>query len=172
MRDGAGERAVVVRGRRIAVAELGRGLADEVDRAHVRPDRGRERREALALQRAAEDQVHRLVRVRGERAPRGGDVRRLRVVDEAHAVDLADVLEPVRHARERPQRLGDRVVADPGRARRGRRGGGVLAVVRAADQRLGRQRVVGRELDPLEARARAARPSRRARSKIRSFASR
>ena len=38
----------------------------------------------------------------------------------------------------------------PGRARGGGRRGGVLAVVRAADQRLGRQRVVGRELDPVE----------------------
>ena len=94
--------------------------------------------------------MHRLVRVRRERAPRRGDVRRLRVVDEAHAGRLADGLEPVRHAGERAQRLGDRVVADPGRARGRGRGGGVLAVVRAADQRLGRQRVVGRELDPVE----------------------
>ena len=48
------------------------------------------------------------------------------------------------------ERLGDRVVGDTGRARGRRRGRGVLAVVPAADQRLGRQRVVGRELDPVE----------------------
>ena len=52
--------------------------------------------------------MHRLVGVRGERAARRGDVRRLRVVDVAHAVALADELEPVRHAGERAQRLGDR----------------------------------------------------------------
>ena len=52
--------------------------------------------------------MHRLVRVRGERAERRRDVRRLRVVHVAHAVALADELEPVRHAGERAQRLGDR----------------------------------------------------------------
>ncbi len=57
---------------------------------------------------------------RRARARGGGDVRRLRVVDEAHAVDLSrDELEPVRHdAGNVAQRLGDRlVVDDPARAR-------------------------------------------------------
>ena len=48
------------------------------------------------------------------------------------------------------QRLGDRIVGDTGRARGGGGRGGVLAVVGTADQRLGRQLVVGRELDPVE----------------------
>ena len=66
----------------------------------------------------------------------------------------------------------------PERARRRRRGGRVLAVVRAADERLGGQRVVGCELDarPRRERARAARarPLRRRAlfSKMRSFAAR
>ena len=68
----------------------------------------------------------------------------------------------------------------PGRARRRRRGRGVLAVVRAGDARLGRERVVGGELDAAR-RARERRRSRAARrrvvrasgcSKIRSLASR
>ena len=42
------------------------------------------------------------------------------------------------------------VVVDAGGARGGRRGGGVLAVVRAGDARLGGQRVVGGELDAVE----------------------
>src|SRR5207248_1083699 len=41
-------------------------------------------------------------------------------------------------------------VFDSRRARRRSRGGGVLPVVAAADERLGRQVVVGGELDPLE----------------------
>ena len=57
--------------------------------------------------------MHRLVGVRGERAARRGDVRRLRVVDEAHAVALGDELEPVRHAGEGAQSLGDRSSAIP-----------------------------------------------------------
>src|SRR5918911_200508 len=59
--------------------------------------------------------------------------------------------EPVRDAWERAQRLGDRVVGDAGGARGRGRGGGVLAVVHAGDQRLGRQQVVRAELDPVEA---------------------
>jgi hypothetical protein len=50
-------------------------------------------------------------------------------------------------AGEGAERLGDRGLVRAGRARRGRGGGGVLAVVRAGDQRLRRERVVGRELD-------------------------
>ena len=56
----------------------------------------------------------------------------------------------MRHAGERAQRFRDRVVADACRARGGRRRGGVLAVVQARDERLGRQRIVGRELDAVE----------------------
>jgi len=59
----------------------------------------------------------------------------------------------VRYPRERAQRLGDRVVVHAGGAGRGRGGGGVLAVVRAGDERLRRQRVAGGELDSLEAEA-------------------
>src|SRR5581483_12389665 len=107
------------------------------------------RREVLALGRAAEDQVHPLAAVGVEAAQRGRDVRRLRVVDEADAVVLADELEPVRDAGERAQGLGDRAVTDTRLPRRGGRGGGVLAVVPAAEKRLCRQLVVGRELDPV-----------------------
>ena len=81
---------------------------------------------------------------RGQRAQRGCDVRRLRVVDVADAAELADELEAVRDARERAQRLGDRRVVDPRGTGRGGRRGGVLAVVRARDARLGGQRVVAR----------------------------
>ena len=95
--------------------------------------------------------MHGLVAVRGERPQRGGDVRGLRVVDVAHAVALADELQPVRHARERTQRLGDRRVGDAGRTRSRSRRGGVLAVVRPSNQRLRRQGIVGGELDPVEA---------------------
>jgi hypothetical protein len=69
------------------------------------------------------------------------------------AADLADELEPVRHTRERRQRGRNRVFTDPDHARRSRGRGRVLAVVRAGNQRLGGQRIVGRELDP-QARAR------------------
>ena len=62
---------------------------------------------------------------------RRGDVGRLRVVDEADAVDLGDLLEPVRDAGEAPQALADRVPVDAHRQRRGggrhRVGGVVLA---------------------------------------------
>ena len=105
---------------------------------------------------------------RGERAARGGGVRRLRVVDVAHAVALADELEPVRDAGERAQRLGDRGVVDPGGTRRGRRRrGGVLAVVRARDERLGRAAGRRRELDARRrpARAEAARHDRGVRAR-------
>ena len=46
--------------------------------------------------------------VGGEGAPRGGGVRRLRVVDEADAADLGDELEPVRDPGERLEGLRDR----------------------------------------------------------------
>ena len=139
----------------------------------------RELVERLALARAAEDHVQRDV-VRGERAAGGGGVRRLRVVDEANAVALGDELEPVLDAGERAQRLGDRLVGEPGGARGGGRGGSVLAVVRAGQARFGRQLVGRRELDA--PRPRPA-PSSKPRgttavssavwfSKMRSFASR
>ena len=129
--------------------QLGRRLADRVDRADVRAERGRERCEVLALARAADDQAQRPVGVGRDPAAGGGDVRRLRVVDVA-----------ARRAARGPARAG---AARPGRSRsasrdpflrgaggagRGGRGGGVLAVVLAGDQRLGRERVVPAELDP------------------------
>ena len=94
--------------------------------------------------------MHRLVLVGRERAQRGGDVGRLRVVDVADAVQLADELEPVGDARECAQSLGDPIVRDPGRPGGGSRGGGVLAVVGAAHQRLRRERIVGGELGAVE----------------------
>ena len=59
----------------------------------------------------------------GAQADRGGgDVGRLGVVDEADAVDLGDLLEPVRDAGEAAQALAHRVAVDAHRERR--RGGG------------------------------------------------
>ena len=57
----------------------------------------------------------------------------------------------MRDAGERAQRLGDRVVLDPECARDGGRSGCVLAIVSAGDQRLRRERIVGGELDSVEA---------------------
>ena len=108
--------------------------------------RGRAR-EVLAFSRAAEDDVQWIPSERGEAAPGRRDVRRLRVVDVAHAADLGDELEPVRHAREGLQRLRDRLVGDPGGACGSGRCCRVLAVVAAGQARLGRQRVVCGELD-------------------------
>ena len=76
----------------------------------------RELVEALALERSAEDHVQRCVEG-CQSAPRGGDVRGLRVVDVADAVDLGHELEPVRHAGERRERLRDLAVADAAGAR-------------------------------------------------------
>src|SRR5215218_6365845 len=57
VRDGAVERGVAVERSAVERAgELVGGLADEVDRAHTGADRGGERREALALERTAQDQ--------------------------------------------------------------------------------------------------------------------
>ena len=86
------------------------------DRPNARRERRDELGEVLALGRPAEDEVERRV-VGGDPAPRRGGVRRLGVVDVADAVELGDELEPVRDAGEGAQRLGDRVVADAGRAR-------------------------------------------------------
>ena len=92
-------------------------------------------------------------------------IRRLRVVDEADAADLADGSSRCGTPGKRAQRLRDRLVADAERAGRRGRGRGVLAVVLAGDPRLGRQLVVGRELDlraaPGTGRSRAERPRRR-----------
>src|SRR5205085_5847105 len=121
--------------------------ADQLDRADRRRQVAYELREVLALERAAEDQSQRRVE-RSDAAPGRGGVRRLRVVDVANAAELAHELESVRDALEGPQRLGDGRVLDPGGARGSRRSRRVLAVVRAGDERLGRQRVVGGEGDP------------------------
>ena len=65
-------------------------------------------------------------------------------------MELAHQLEPVRDAGKRPEGLGDGVVGHAGGACHGGRGGGVLPVVPAGDQRLCGERVVGRELDPVD----------------------
>src|SRR5205807_6928023 len=89
--------------------------------------------------------------IRGDATAGGGGVRRLRVVDPANAAELTHELEPVRHAGERAEGLGDRLVGDTGDVGGGGRGGSVLAVVAARDERFGGQLVVGGELDPGQA---------------------
>ena len=81
------------------------------------------------LATATEDDVEAGAGKRRERAERGRDVRRLRVVDIANATQLADELDAVRDALEGPQRPRDRLIVDPSRARRDGGGDGVLAVV-------------------------------------------
>ena len=53
------------------------------------------------------------------------------------------------HAREGAKCLRNRGFGDPHCARRGRRGDSVFAIVLAGDERLGRQRIIGTELDSL-----------------------
>ena len=86
--------------------------------------------------------MERRVPERGDGPERRRDVRRLRVVDVANAVELADELDAVRNAGEALQRRGDRVVRDPGCPRGGRSRGGVLPVVPTEDARLGGKQVV------------------------------
>ena len=105
--------------------------------------------------------------VGGERAPRGGRVRRLRVVDEPDAVPFGDELEPMRDTPERAQRLGDRVVGEPGRARGGGCGRGVLPVVGAGQGRLGREGLGGGELDASALARHLAEPARHDRGVLR-----
>ena len=114
----------------------------------------------LALAPPAEDDVQPRVRERRERAQRRGDVRRLGVVDVAHAAELANQLDPMRDAREGRERVGDRVVGDACGTRRGRRRRGVLAVVAPGDARLGGERVVGGELDTPRRARHVAEPAR------------
>jgi hypothetical protein len=99
-------------------------------------------------------------------------VRCLRVVDPADAVELPDELEPVRARRG--------TCGGPRRSRRSETSAaraaavaaaGVLAVVAAGDERLSGAAVVGGELDPVDPEA-ARTTFARARSKMRSFASR
>ena len=111
--------------------------------------------------------------VGGERAQGGGDVRRLRVVH------VADAVAPRRPARAGAARRetsrsasGDlprrrRRAREPRPSRR-RRSRGCARLGSAAR----RQRVVGRELDPFEAAEPRGTTFARARSKMRSFASR
>ena len=107
--------------------------------------------------------MHGLVCVGREPPPGGRHVRRLRVVDIAHARHLADRLQPMGDPRERSQPVGDRLVVDPRLPRGHGRRGGVLPVVRAPDQRLGRQRVVRTELDPVQPQPRGTTQPGRAR---------
>ena len=99
------------------------------------------------LAAAAEDDVQPRVGERCKSAEGGGDVRRLRVVDVADTAQLADELDPMRHAFERSERLADRGVVDAGRSSGGCRRRSVLAVVRAGYPRLGRELVIGGEVD-------------------------
>src|SRR5207247_11291326 len=92
-------------------------------------------------------QAQRLACIRGDTASCCSGVRRLRVVDEADAVDLADELQAVRDAAERAQRFGDRILRDAGSARGSRRGGRVLPAVLDGAERLGGQAIAGGELD-------------------------
>ena len=123
------------------------GLADEV-RAAVRTEGGSKGRVRLVLSATAQDHVESFVWEGGKCAQRGGDIRRLRVVDEAHAADRRHVLDAMLDAAEAPQRTRNVFVGDADRARCERRRGGVLAVVQPRYRRLGGQRIVGRELDP------------------------
>jgi hypothetical protein len=67
---------------------------------------------------------------------RAADVGRLRVVHVQDAVALGDLLQAMRDAAERRERLGDGVVRNAHGARGGRRELGVLQVVRAAQAHL------------------------------------
>ena len=100
------------------------------------------------------------VREGRERAERRRDVRRLGVVHEPHATDLPDELDAMRDTLEARKRIGDRLVVDPHRTRGSGRGGGVLTVVRPGDARLGRERIVGRELDARPVPGYGAEPAR------------
>ena len=157
--------------------DLAGRLADQVGAGDPVRVRGPgERVERCALAAPSEDDPQ-AGRIRRERALGGLRVRRLRIVDEPHAADLADRLEPVRDAREGAQRLRDRPVGDSERAGGCGCGRSVLAVVAARDERFRRQRVVTRELDPAcpspaRARTRAEpRPCRRQPGSRRSAAS-
>ncbi len=80
----------------------------------------RELRERRPLAAPADDHPE-AARAVGAKRPLGRlGVRRLRVVDEAHAVDLADGLEPVGDAGERAQRLRDRLLGNARGTRRSR----------------------------------------------------
>jgi hypothetical protein len=92
-----------------------------------------------------------LSRIRGDAATGSGRVGGLRIVDEADTLDVADELEAVLDAGERPQGLRDRVLFHAGGQRGRGRCGGVLAVVSARNERLGRKLVVGSELDAVRA---------------------
>ena len=121
-------------------------LTDQVGAVAVRK-RVRERHVALALAATAEDHVQPALRERRHRTQRRRDVGRLRVVDVEDAAVLGDGLDAVLDAGERLQSGGDRVVRNADRPCCGRCGGCVLPVVLAGDERFGRERVVGRELD-------------------------
>src|ERR671922_119351 len=146
--------------------QLLRGCADQVGLCSPLAEIGGKLSVALVLSEPAEDDVERRV-VRGDRAARGRGVRGLGVVDEPHTADLGHLLEPVRHAGKAAQRLGDPFVVDARGPCGGRRGGGVLAVVRAGDARLGRKRIVRRELDPRASPGYVSEPARHDRDVVR-----
>jgi hypothetical protein len=134
-------------------------LADQVGAAGSDCELERELGIALALAAAAQDDVERSVEG-GNRPASGGGIRRLRVVHEAHALDLADRLEPVRDAREGFESLRDPRVVDTERTRGSGRGGSVLAVVRAGNARLSGQRAGRLELDAPRAARNLVEPDR------------
>jgi hypothetical protein len=126
------------------------GLAHEIDGRDVSGKLPGEGSEVLPFRATAEDQPHGCV-VGVDAVADRERIRRDRVVHPAHAVSLPHQLEAVRHAGERAQPRGDRVLADAGGVGGGGRGRGVGTVVRARDPRLGGQLVVRSELDAFEA---------------------
>ena len=118
-----------------APAEVG-GLTDQVGGRAALGHRLGERREVLALDAAAEDDVDAAVEC-SDAVGRRADVGRLGVVDEERAADLGDRLEAVRDAGEAAQPLGDGVAGDAHRERRGRGGHRVGDVVVADQAQLG-----------------------------------
>ncbi len=113
----------------------GRG-AGQVAGAAALAHRVEQRRVGLALLAAAEDRVD--AALEGAQPDGGrGDVGRLGVVDEAHAADLGDLLEPVRDAGKAAQPLAHGVAVDSHRERRGGGGHRVGDVVLAEQPELG-----------------------------------
>ena len=170
--DRGGER-LVAGGRRSAADSRGASAPIRCTDLTLGPIAAASGAKSSLLRRAAEDQVHGLVGVGGQRPQSGSDVRRLRVVH------VADSRRARRRARGGAAHPG--TCAAPRRSRSSAIPAARAAAVAAAafsrlcapaEQRLGRQNVVGGELDARRARARAGTTFARARSKMRSFASR
>ena len=133
---------------------------------------------ALLLARARRGSRAGVVAERVERAPCRGDVRRLRVVDPAHAAHDGHVLDTMLNALERRSASAIASSSMPAARAAAVAAAAFSRLCRPRNRRLGRQRVVARELDAARGtrnRAEAARePRRRPRRwlrKTRSFAS-